>query len=336
MRSLGWMLSVIVGAACSSTSGSPETDTDANPDVDTDWVDTGLGDDGACDAQITMFEPDEAETGVSRTGPYSVWFSAPVPEGRWTMGIQGVTGTSALAEDRLSATFTPTSALASGTSYVIAATACDDSASSSFETISDPLDPTTLVGRTYAFAFDDVEWVEPAAAVATVLEGQITLDYLLTQVTTATSTTLEVSGAVGIDGTSAPEQAACYPAIAYDGVDFSENPRFEAGPSTLSIPTDTFAVTIEQMQLSANFTASADALENIALSGLVDVRPIDVAIGDSSDICELVTFLGDACEACGDGAIKCLAIDVRAETAAWVEGLDIDESYDPSTDLNCN
>jgi hypothetical protein len=322
-------------AACDAAPETTETDADTDGGADTDWVDTGSTESEGCDAQITMFDPVDGANGVERTPTIHVWYTAPVPENRWSLAIDDVEGTATRAADGLSAQFLPATELDASATYTVRATACDDAATSTFVTVSDPLEPADLVGRTYALAFADVEWVKPSSTVASLIKGQIELEYLLTEVATATEDELSVSGAVGSEGVAGPEQAACYPTIAYGGVDFSENPHFDAGPSTLTIPTGTFTITMEQMRLSANFTATGDALENVELAAQVDVRPIDASIGETSDLCGLVELFGDACEPCSDGAEKCLPIEIHAESAAWVEDLDIDETYDPSTDLNC-
>ena len=343
MRSL-ITLAVFVLAGCTPTGVIDETDTDVVADTDTDTdsdtdtdtdSDTDTDTSDACKATIVSISPINNANNIALDAVVTATFSEAVAADDFTLKIDKVAGKATLAADGKSATFDPDADLATETRYTITATACEDAETASFTTVEAPLVESELVGRTYALDFSTVTWVKPASA--SFFASELGIEWLLTQVVAwdGTSATLDASGAVGQTASSGGiGQAQCFEVLTYDDADFSKNPTFTAGPTTLTAPVDaTTTVTIENFKFTGTFAAGGDELVDITITGLLDTRAVDVLL--DQDTCSLVAFLGDKCVACGDGKKKCLDTEMTADQATWIPDLDIDESYDPAADPAC-
>jgi hypothetical protein len=336
------LVPLLVAFGCNKGAGIDETDlgdadTDADSDSDTDTdADTDSDTDADCTATIDEIVPLDGSVDVDVETDVTVTFTQAVTETDFSLTVDGVSGTTELAGDGLSATFTPDDPLEFETDYDVTASVCDDSASSTFRTAYAPIDPEVLPDRVYALDYSTVTWESPAVAVF--FQSQISIEYILTEIMAVDldAETLDASGAVGVDVQGTPRQAACYNVIQYGAIDFADNPAFRAGPNLLSVPTAGGDLTIEDLLITATFNADATSLLDIDITGLLDTRPIDVMLGQNEgDVCALASTFGDTCEACGDGEDFCLAVWMTADEAPYVAGVDIDETYDPAQDSNC-
>jgi hypothetical protein len=326
-----FILAILAFAACSKSPDAEtdtdvavdgDSDTDADSDSDTD-TDTDTDADADCTATIKKVSPIDGAINVAVDTNVTVTFSEAVTASDFTLDVTGVAGTATLAGDGLSATFDPTDDLDTSTSYTVDASVCDHAKSTSFDTVDGPIEPETLEGRTYALDMSTVTWVKPTLASA--FSGSITAEYVLTEAVSfdASANTMDAIGAIGDTSSSGDiEQTPCLDTIPYDNADFSGNPTFVAGPTTMSLDTDYGTVTMEKFTVTATFAHGGDDLVDIDITGNVDTRPLDDAAG--FDVCATSASFGESCVKCEDGVKKCLPTEITSDDAPWIVDLVID------------
>ncbi len=241
------------------------------------------------------------------------------------ISVDGVTGTSALAEDNKSLSFTPDAPLDPSTAYTFTVDYCGGSAPVDFTTSSLGTaidDPSSLTGSVFALDLqaDDVEIVIPAG-VGSVLESYLEIALLL-EVESADASTLQIFAALGSDS-DGEVQEFCDPTLPFPDADFTGAPYFQLGPQTTTISAAGLDVEIRDLFISGTFAADGSYWGGGVLQGSVDTRPLvplleDCDFNESTPetdddcedgaICELVEGFGVACEDCGDGTEFCLEI----------------------------
>ena len=76
-------------------------------------------------------------------------------------------------------------------------------------------------------------------------------------------------------------------------------------------------LTLEEFRLEGTFSESGDTIENVEVTGAIDVRPADVP-------CSLMAFLASGtCVACADGEEECLLAAAHTSEAPATEAMDI-------------
>lgn len=284
-------------------------------------------------AELEDIIPSDGAMGVATDALIIAVFDDEVTDGDWTLSVEGIKGSSALAADGGSATFVPDADLDQETVYTVTYSVCDDAGTSSFTT-SGPTDAAALPGRAYLVDYLDIEWVEPAGIEA--LLGADTIESLLIQVTSYDPKTesLGLVGSLAEDLGAGPMQMACYEVMEFGSVDFSDNPTFVAGPSEMVVDAGGgMILTLEDLYYTATFGADASALYGVDITGYLDTRPLD-SLG-YGDICLLLGAMGISCVPCSDGADECIFTNLYAEEAAYVGDSLIDPAYDPSVDASC-
>jgi hypothetical protein len=237
----------------------------------------------------------------------------------WDLSIVGVMGASALAADGLSMTFTPDADLEPETRYTIDASVCTDAQMASFTTLTAPVDDLLIEGNTYVLPFGDLVFTEPSAA-DILLGGAATVDYVIVQVA-AVDPMAQTISTVATTGYDAPSDitADCGTVIEPDPADFSTNPRFGVGPGDFAFPFGEDAeLTIENFTLLGQFTPDLGAIEDIRVSGAIDVRPL--GFGPCSFIAVLA---GGTCVPCSDGLTECMAAEAYADLATLTDLVDL-------------
>lgn len=317
-----------------ATDSEEPTDTDSEEPTETDTEVTG------CTAEVETIIPRDDAINVAVDSVIAVSFTEAVPsESDLSIAIDGVSGTTALASDGLSATFTPDADFATETEYEVEVEVCEDSASASFTTSAPPLDESDLVGRTYVLDMDEVTWEAPS--LMALVAGDLALEFLMLEVLEYDETSAELSFAVAIGESRGANvvQTDCYPVIDFSEVDFSSNPNFVLGPQDITVPVDaTTDATMEDFTFSGAFSSDGDALESIVIEALIDTEPFDAFVEDKLGMttCEAsATFFGESCVACDEGDETCLETIVTADEATYDEHAEVDESYDPETDTDC-
>jgi hypothetical protein len=250
--------------------GNTVTDGDADTDADAD----GDTDPAACESTIATVDPEPGAEMIPLDQVVTVEFDVAVPSGgHYAMTMDnGATGTTALAADGLSMTFTPDAPLAPDTTYTVDVEVCDDTDSAAFTTLPPPVDTSLVEGNTYALAWDDIVITEPQNP--ELLQALIPIDYVLLQVIGIDTVTASADSAatVGTDdgyGNAVPDCDT----IVRDDADFSLNPYYQF-LDDLQITIDPNAnpptvADVEDFRLQARLSEDGTTITEISMRGLV-------------------------------------------------------------------
>jgi len=202
-----------------------------------------------------------------------------------------VAGTSTTTGTRV--LFTPTERLASNTQFDVTLEWGCDPVTSSFTTndLGDtPVDASSLAGRTWGFALTEGRVVDPPA-LSSVLPMMLDFDILL-MVETGDATALDLIGGVTAEGEET--QSLCAPHIAFPTpADYSENPFFQVTADTMSLVIAGDPLAVTDLLLTGTFSADGSTMEDVYLSGNVNL---------GSELCALMGSSGVDCEACPSGS----------------------------------
>lgn len=276
-----------------------------------------------CGVEISKTAPAAGNTNFYYRGDIRVTLTDADPTAE--ISVDGVTGTSTLADDSKSLSFTPDAPLDPSTPYTFNVDYCGGNATVDFTTSSlggAIADPSSLSGNVYSLDLqaDDVEIVIPAG-VGSVLESYLEIALLL-EVESADASTLSMFGALGQED-DGEAQEFCDPTLPFPDADFTGAPYFQLGPQTTTISAAGYDVEIRDLFISGTFASDGSYWGGGVLQGSVDTRPLvplledcdaDGSTPETDDdceegaICELVEGFGVACEDCGDGSEFCLEI----------------------------
>ncbi len=307
---------------------SPKVGTDTAP-VDTDVGSggaTGLGGEGGgsggtggsggsggstptCTATLVSGDPTDGSVTAPLAGAFTATFSSAItPTDAFSVSIDGVTGSASLAADGLSATFTPDAPLTYETTYTTTSSVCGGAPfNSTFTTVPPPLDASTLIGNSYGVLYADLVWITPTNA--DFIEPDIQM--LVAQVTDVDLVAMTLSSAAAgayVDAYGAVS-LECAAAVNAGTGDFSSNPFFFVGPVDLDLPFGALSVVIEDYTLFAKFAADGTELNDVFLSGKLDMRPLGYG-----NCALLAIFAGGTCVPCADGVEECMDAKASAGT----------------------
>lgn len=191
-----------------------------------------------------------------------------------------------------------------------------------------------VAGEVYALDLASGRFVHPEGV------GDLIGQFLTTQVLVTvsaqdtTANTIDMLGAIAVDGETPIVQDMCTETIPFPTADFSGNPFWEIDGSgtTTMINVAGYSVGIDDLQLSGAFAPDASYIAGARLAGSLDTYPLATivdatCIDGSSDypacleaVCDLAAVIG-GCEACGDGSGNhCLSLDVDNISAEGVGG----------------
>jgi len=198
--------------------------------------------------------------------------------------------------------------------------------------VGDPIPSSSLTDRTYVINYDDVTWVAPSGV--GLLSDQIPVEYILLHIANAdpVAETIDAIGGLGVTAGNGVAQDTCTDTFGFGPQDFTTNPLFNVGPTTLSFPFDGTDFDIENASIEATFVENGDAIVDISIAGRLDTRPFD-GLG-FGDICGLVALFGDTCTACPDGATECLDVFLTVPRAEADDGIDFAEVPVPGPECN--
>jgi hypothetical protein len=291
-----------------------DADTDADSDSDTDV-------EPACDSSIVGVDPEDGAIGVDADATVTVTFDVPItPDQPWSLEVVGATGTTQLAADGGSASWTGT--LAPDTNYDVNATVCDDTFASSFKTSPPPVDLLSLEGNSYVLDWDTVTLTEPGQAA--VLNTLINVDQVLAQIINVddVAETAQALATIGSPDAYGNAQPACDLVVAQTA-DFSKNPYFSIqGDMTIVVDASTGrTATIEDFSLLGMMSADGTAITNVELSGLAATEQFLTNADCNSP---LVSILQPTCVPCTTSATgSCMLIEGTAPVANLQPALDI-------------
>jgi hypothetical protein len=184
----------------------------------------------------------------------------------------------------------------------------------------------TLIGRSYAVDLGGATFVQPPG-IGAILGSLLTQDVLI-GVTGAGDTTLDLVGALSVEGGTA--QDFCSAAIVFPApADFTNPPIFTVGPQDTSLAVSGETVTIFGMELGGTFSADGTLFENGGFAGEVDMRElvqvVDALGGTADEACGTLEAIGAACAACSsDGAEACLVLEAVDVAAAEIPGQQVE------------
>jgi hypothetical protein len=259
----------------------------------------------------------------------SATFDVPVaPTDDYALVITNVDGTTALAPDGLSMTWSGT--LAPDTTYTLSATVCTDERQITFSTAPPPVDLLSLEGRTFVLPWASVDVTEPPQGDA--LSAQLNIDYLLAQIVavdeaSGTATTVGTAGyATDAKGDLLKSPLPECSTVGEDSVaDFSANPVFTiSGTIQFVVAPETGDIaTLEDFVLTGIMVEGGSTIRNPQLSGKLASESLGLLDGrPCSD--PVVQFFGTTCVPCDSSPNKeCMLIEANAPEAY----------YDPSVDV---
>lgn len=261
-------------AACGSDKDTTVPDGDGVTDGGDADTDADGDTDVACESTIATVDPAPGAEMVPLDQVVTVEFDVALPAGgHYAMSLDnGATGTTAVAADGLSMTFTPDAALAPETSYTVDVEVCDDADSSGFTTLPPPVDNALVSGNTYALRWDDIAITEPQNP--ELLQAVIPIDYVLLQVIGIDAVTAGADSAatVGVDDGAGNAIPDCDTVVRAEA-DFSLNPYYQFEDS-LQITLDPSAnpptvADVEDFRLQARISEDGVTITEINMRGLV-------------------------------------------------------------------
>lgn len=313
-----------------STDGDADTDADADTDTDAD-----------CTATVVGIEPADGDIDVASNTTVVATFSTPVDAAE--IGLDGgMTGSVTIADNGLSAVFTPDGFFAAGQTYTATAAVCESSDAASFTILEAP-DEAVLEGKTYAIDLTQANFEDPPG-IGGILGDQLTTPILL-GVVAVTGVSLETIGAIGVAEADPAEQEFCAETLDFPDADYSGAPGFQIGPADLALNVAGYDITIDDLLVSGIFADDGSEFHDGVFEGYIDTRPLVPLYDPTADedaICVLVGYLGASCVACSsDGGEFCLhmlaneitAYEVEDLTLAPVAGADCDgcDAWTPDT-----
>ena len=290
--------------------------------------------------------PDGAEITISNTYPTSdaanfyildsveFTLSAEDPSAALTLsGPDGdVAGSSAV--DGTKVTFTPDAPLAPSSAYTASLSYCnsEEPVDVAFSTSALGEELTTdITGKTYAVDLASGNFVQPPG-IGSLLGGLFTNNILI-GITTADDTTLEVMGAISLEGST--DQDMCTETFAdFPSADFSNSPLFAIPEGDVTLSVAGYTATIYSLAVSGTFAADGSYFGGGELRGELDARQLVDIVGglmdgveSADDVCGLVAGFGVSCSECSsDGEAYCVTLEVNRlvanETGATLETID--------------
>ena len=190
-----------------------------------------------------------------------------------------------------------------------------------------------LTGRSYDIdlAGADITWRAPSAGPT--LITMLQTDHLLLMVE-AVGSQIDTVGAAAMMLDRGLTQYPCASAFDFDAAPFGANPDFLVGPLDAALVAGSTSVPLYALSFSGTFNADGSEIAQVAVSALIDARPISSSQG--VDVCAALPSFGDECVACPDGEIGCVALDVLDASAPWQADLTVDANVDPSNDPHCD
>lgn len=197
---------------------------------------------------------------------------------------------------------------------------------------------TDLVGKSYNLDLASGRFVEPEG-VGSILQQYIGDQRILLGVTALEGSTIQMIGAMGVEGSDPAVQEPCEPTIPFPTADFSATPYFEVGPEDTTFNVSGYSITISDLFISGAFAPDGSYISGATLAGSVDTRPLVVLIGEEEPedaICELAGAIGVECEPCeSDNEPFCLSVLVDSIQAAELGGYTLTEIEDPCLLAEC-
>ena len=306
--------------ADADTDADADADTDADADADTD---ADADADTDCNATVAVIDPAPAAADVPVDQVVTVTLDQAIqPTDPWSIELIGVSGSSALAGDGMSVSFTPDADLARETSYTVEAEVCGNFATTSFTTLPAPLPASDIEGRTYLIAFDELDISQPVNSA--LLSTCLPVDFVAVEIDEVD----EMAGTMHAWGTTADSEkggveVSCGNAADAGTVDFANNPSFSMGPTTLTLagPSNEPDIPVREFTLTGRFNADGTEILDVTVYALVDMTAEPGGVS-----CQFAAGLTNGtCLPCTVGATtdECLLLEATAPQGRAQPGLSI-------------
>ena len=296
-----------------------------------------------CNNSVVSTYPEAGEAGVFYRTSVEFRLAVEDPTAFVTLAASGgsaVNGSSSV--DGSMVTFTPDDPLTPDREYTATLNwSCEPSVSVSWVTseVGDAVEPSDLVGRSYAISLASGRFIEPPG-IGSLLASLIEFNMLI-GVTYADSDELRMRGSLSSDASST-EQDLCVPTLDYPAADFSLNPYFEMVTDSLPLEISGMETTFENVVLSGAVASDFSRVEGATMRAEIDTRAFVAMIdpdGDAGTFCDLLATFTVDCEACADGSGEyCMTLHIDSMVgeerrgAPLVEVTEVDVMTNPACD----
>jgi hypothetical protein len=106
-----------------------------------------------------------------------------------------------------------------------------------------------------------------------------------------------------------------------------ENPVFTIDDGDIRLTVGGGPMDVRAALLTAEIAADGSEWSDGVLDGIIDARQVNAGLGDGWDVCDLVSSMGGACEACDDGEEQCFELRIESINAQPVT-----TGFDPLVD----
>ena len=300
----------------------------ADPQDDTHTV--GPGD---CDVGIESTYPADGATDAYHRGTVEFMLTEADPTATVFADFEGVQTT---RDDGLTVMFTPTEPLEPLTSYEVGLDYCRGTPSITFTTSSYGLpleDPQALLGQTWGYDLRDARFYEAGYL------GDLLQTFAervgLVSVVGLEGGSVDLRLAVA-DDNEPPGQDFCARTAEVEGVDFSESPYLQFGPTSIEFNAYLGVIAIHEMVVKTTVSPDGSSLGGMDISAVIDVRSVAYAVDmDLVELCELLEVYGAPCEACPeDGEPYCAATSADQFGASQV-ATSVDRINEAYADPRC-
>ncbi len=213
-------------------------------------------------------------------------------------------------------------------------TTTDDDADDDSADDDTAFDPNVTVDKAYCLDIALSDWTEPSGV------GDIIGYYvpvLLFGVTAATTTTLEVRAAIGVEEEKDPTQDLCALTTDFTGT-VDESGQFAIGPADYRIRIQGVDAHLWEATATGTFRADGSGYDDGVLNGLLDARELlDFLFYDPDTTCLLVAAFGSECVACpSDSEVYCVEIQAEGFSAEVVNNLTIEDVDEEDLGPECD
>jgi len=309
-------------------SGAADSGPDPGPDPTETTTDSPT--EGPCVATVSSITPGDGTTSVLPDTTVLATFDAPTDHVDVAFA-PAAAGSSRLADDKRSVSWTPSEPLQRGTAYTVSVAACAGSGSATFTVVPAPLaDPVALGWRTWDLDLTGSAATWRSPALGPDLARSFRDHHLLVSTQFVDAYNIDLVAAWGVGEGAVLTQSTCSPPIDFIGADFVDtDPAFQVGSAHGEVVVQDVSLPLLEAGLYGVLTDDGATLVDATLTGLLDLAPLSPVLG--GDPCALAEAFGDHCEPCPDGGTACVPVDVRVSSAPELSGVVVD----PSPDLDC-
>ena len=287
--------------------------------------DGGVGDGGttSCTVAVDETEPEDGDTGWYWRDALEVTLDGATDSLSFSLVDSSGTAialTDSSSEGGLVHTLTPGAGMTGMETYTLTIEVCGDTQTVTFQTdeFGQPLESPAndLAGNTYYFDLPGATFVQPVgvgALLATFLDVPILVGF-----TAADETMVDLLGAQAArDADDEWVQDTDQLTWDFPAAGFEEAPFFQAIASEIvigySYGGDLYEIPVYEFQVEGTIAADGQSIGGGRALGQGDTRNMGPLLGAGEEptaLCEMLADIGLVCEACPDGEMSCLTLEV--------------------------